>query len=76
LAADKNRLLVSAFKELEAKGFSFSLWSPRKLSREEFGRKNWPAKNIFLGPDLKANHSILLFTGWDSNNPSWLIIKA
>jgi glycosyltransferase involved in cell wall biosynthesis len=60
-SADKNCLLMQAFKELAQKKISFSLLSSKKPLRGEFKQENWPAKKIFLGPDLKNNQNILFF---------------
>ncbi len=59
--AEKNCLLVQAFKELEQKKCSFSLWSSKVNLTRQFQQNHWPAKKIFLGPSLKNNPNILLF---------------
>ena len=52
-SADRNCLLERAFKELARQGFNFAVWSKTKAFKEEFEQNQWPAKKIFLGPDLK-----------------------
>ncbi len=42
---------MQAFKALE-QNFSFQLWSAKQPLIELFQQKNWPAKKIFLGPNL------------------------
>ena len=60
-ATDKNSLLTAIFKELEKKNFSFSLWSSKPALINQFKKKFWPAKKIFLGPDLKNRLNIISF---------------
>lgn len=59
--AEKNSLLMTIFKELEQKKFSFSLWSSKMALISQFNQYNWPAKKIVLGRNLKNNLDILLF---------------
>lgn len=59
--ADKNSLLTCAFKELEQKNFSFSLWSSKINLINQFQQNHRPAKKIFLGPDLNNKPGVLSF---------------
>lgn len=60
-SADKNSLLVHAFKELGERELSFSLWSSKINLISQFKQNRWPAKKIFLGPSLKNKPNFLLF---------------
>jgi len=58
---EKNCLLMHAFKELAQKKFSFSLWSAEQPIIEQFREKNWPAKKIYLGPELNNYFNLILY---------------
>lgn len=60
-SADKNCLLTLAFKELERKNYSFSLWSSKMPLINQFARNHWPAKKVFLGFSRGNEPEILLF---------------
>lgn len=60
-SADKNCLLMAILKELEQKKYSFRLWSSELALISQFNKNRWPAKKIFLGPDLKNKINILFF---------------
>jgi glycosyltransferase involved in cell wall biosynthesis len=60
-SAEKNCLLMQAFKELSLKDFSFALWSSEEPLLEKFQQNLWPAKKVFLGYGIKNPIKVLLF---------------
>ncbi|OGF24473.1 hypothetical protein A3H66_00020 [Candidatus Falkowbacteria bacterium RIFCSPLOWO2_02_FULL_45_21] len=61
-SADKQCLLLRTLKELGQKNFSFRLWSSRADLIGQFKKNCWPAKKVFLGPNLKNKPRLALFT--------------
>ena len=58
---DKNQPLINLFEELSQKGYNFYLLSSATNLYNQFKQKNWPAKKIYLGPNLNSKFSSLGF---------------
>ena len=58
---ETNQLPTDLFKELKQKGYIFYLLSSSANPYNQFKQKNWPAKKIYLGPNLNNGFNSLLF---------------
>ena len=60
-SSGKNQSLINLFAELKQKGHTFYLLSSTANLYNQFKQKDWPAKKIYLGPNLKNGINSLLF---------------
>lgn len=58
---NNNQPLTNLFAELKLKNYSFYLLSKTTSLYNQFKQNNWPAKKIYLGPNLNNKFNSLLF---------------
>ncbi len=56
-----HKFLLAILEQLSQMNFNFFLLSAQPNLIDQFRKKNWPAKKIFLGPNLKNNFSLIIF---------------
>jgi len=60
-SGENSQPLISLFAELKQKNYNFYLLSSAVSLRNQFKQKGWPAKKIYLGPNLNNKFNSLFF---------------